>query len=91
MRRAQSEALLAMLYEHQYLPEFQVRFKWAPGSIAIWDNFAVQHYAVADYYPMHRLVKRITVKGPETVAARSRTEKLGSPHAEQAGAAQAAE
>lgn len=70
LRRAESDALLAMLFEHQKLPEFQVRFKWQAGSIAIWDNFAVQHYAVADYHPMHRRMRRITVTGREPVAAR---------------------
>ena len=54
---------MAMLIEHQRLHEFQLRFSWQPGSIAMWDNFATQHYALADYYPQMRRMRRITVAG----------------------------
>ncbi|MBT3900412.1 MAG: hypothetical protein HOF32_17125, partial [Gammaproteobacteria bacterium] len=52
---------------------YTCRFKWAPGSIAFWDNRAVQHYAASDYYPHERLLRRVTVSGdkpyykPETI------------------------
>ena len=68
MRKLESERLLQFLYEHTQTPEFTVRFRWKPGSIAIWDNFATQHYALADYYPMHRKMRRITVEGRKTEA-----------------------
>ena len=54
-----SRDLLGMLCRLPQVPERQVRFAWRPGSIAIWDNLATQHYAVNDYltYPrrMHRV------------------------------------
>ena len=34
-----------------------------PGSIAFWDNRAVQHYATSDYYPHRRVLRRVTVSG----------------------------
>ena len=68
MRKLESDRLLQFLYEHIQTPEFTVRFRWKPGSVAIWDNFATQHYALADYYPMHRKMRRITVEGRKTVA-----------------------
>ena len=68
MRKLESDRLLQFLYEHTQTPEFTVRFRWKPGSVAIWDNFATQHYALADYYPMHRKMRRITVEGRKTVA-----------------------
>ena len=68
MRKLESERLLQFLYEYNQAPEFTVRFSWQPGSVAIWDNFATQHYALADYYPMHRKMRRITVEGRKTVA-----------------------
>ena len=34
-----------------------------PGDIAIWDNRATQHYAVADYDDQPRLLHRITIAG----------------------------
>lgn len=52
--------LLAMLFEWIQKPEFGVRFRWAPGSIAIWDNFATQHYAAFDYAPHPRTMHRMT-------------------------------
>ncbi|MEV8563879.1 TauD/TfdA family dioxygenase, partial [Streptomyces sp. NPDC051917] len=44
-------------------PELQVRFRWQPDSIAVWDNIAVQHYAVNDYYPQRRVMERIAIAG----------------------------
>ena len=41
--------LLVYLTHQFYRPENQLRLKWRPGSLAIWDNRAVQHYGVADY------------------------------------------
>ena len=40
--------------------EYQCRFRWAPGSIAFWDNRAVQHYASSDYWPARRVMERAT-------------------------------
>ncbi|MFL2528494.1 MAG: TauD/TfdA dioxygenase family protein, partial [Candidatus Azotimanducaceae bacterium] len=34
----ESVKILEMLWEHAVRPEFTVRFKWEPGSVAFWDN-----------------------------------------------------
>ena len=68
LTKLESDSLLKLLYDHLQKPEFSVRFRWKKGSVAIWDNFATQHYALADYYPMHRRMRRITVKGQKTDA-----------------------
>ena len=47
--------------------ENTVRWTWRHGDIAIWDNRATQHYAVADYDDLPRLMHRITVAGPVPV------------------------
>ena len=44
-------------------PAFQVRFSWQPDSIAFWDNRAVQHIAMWDYFPQVRSGYRVTIKG----------------------------
>jgi Probable taurine catabolism dioxygenase len=44
-------------------PEFCVRLKWEPGTIAVWDNRCTSHYAVADYYPQTRRLQRAAVAG----------------------------
>ena len=41
----ESEALLSFLFAHITKPEFQVRWRWQPNDIAIWDNRVTQHYA----------------------------------------------
>jgi taurine dioxygenase len=59
----ESEELLKLLFKQAAVPEYQVRFKWAPGSIAFWDNRAVQHYAVSDYFPQRRVMERAAILG----------------------------
>ncbi|WP_431682666.1 TauD/TfdA dioxygenase family protein [Kitasatospora sp. KL5] len=60
---AESRELLHLLGLQARIPEFQVRFRWQPDSIAIWDNIATQHYAISDYYPQRRVMERIAVAG----------------------------
>jgi len=43
--------------------ENTVRWQWRPGDLAIWDNRATQHYAVADYDDLPRRLHRVTVAG----------------------------
>lgn len=42
--------LLNYLISQAAIPEYQVRFRWKPGSVAMWDNRCTQHYAVQDYH-----------------------------------------
>jgi taurine dioxygenase len=63
LRRNESDALLNMLFVHIQKPEFQVRWKWKPHSIAFWDNRITQHYAVNDYLPARRVMNRATILG----------------------------
>jgi taurine dioxygenase len=67
LERAESAALLAFLFTHLETPEFQVRFRWAQGSVAFWDNRFTQHYALSDYFPHHRRVRRATILGDRPV------------------------
>lgn len=66
---AESDALLAFLYDHVGTPELTCRFSWRPGSLVFWDNRAVQHKAVFDYYPRRRVGTRVQVCGERPVAA----------------------
>lgn len=59
----ESSSLLHFLYSIIEKPEFCVRLKWEPGTIAIWDNRCTSHYAVADYYPQTRKLQRAAVAG----------------------------
>ena len=55
--------LLRYLVSQAYIPEYQVRWRWKPNSVAIWDNTATQHYAVMDYAPCHRKMERAGIIG----------------------------
>ncbi|CAD6562923.1 TauD/TfdA dioxygenase family protein [Paraburkholderia sabiae] len=55
--------LLRYLISQASIPEYQVRWRWKPNSIAIWDNSATQHYAVMDYPPSHRKMERAGIIG----------------------------
>ena len=59
----ESRELLDELVLQARIPEYQVRFRWQPDSVAIWDNIATQHYAINDYYPQRRVMERIAVAG----------------------------
>jgi taurine dioxygenase len=59
----QSDWVLEQLYAQAAIPEFQCRFRWTPNAIAFWDNRASQHYAASDYFPLPRVMERVTVKG----------------------------
>ncbi len=66
--RKEGAAILELLLDHiATRPEFQVRFKWEKNSVAFWDNRCTQHYAVADYFPQHRLMQRVTIAGDRPV------------------------
>ncbi|PLC07570.1 taurine dioxygenase [Variovorax sp. RO1] len=56
-------ALLQYLISQAAIPEYQVRWRWQPGDVAMWDNRSTQHYAVMDYPPCHRKMERAGIVG----------------------------
>lgn len=58
-----ASALLQYLISQASIPEYQVRWRWTPGSVAIWDNRSTQHYAVQDYWPAVRKMERAGIIG----------------------------
>jgi len=62
MRAEEADPIIDYLRRHSIRPEYLCRFRWEPGSMAIWDNRCVQHYAVPDYNERRRM-HRITIAG----------------------------
>jgi len=63
MRVEESQPLMSFLSQHITQPQFTTRFAWKVGSLAVWDNRCVQHYALNDYPGERREMNRITVAG----------------------------
>jgi len=55
--------LLNYLIARAAIPEYQIRWRWQPNSVAIWDNRCTQHYAVMDYWPAVRKMERAGIVG----------------------------
>ena len=62
-----SADLFQLLQRYVTRLENTVRWSWRDGDVAIWDNRATQHYAVADYDDLPRLLHRITIARPVPV------------------------
>ena len=63
MTEEESAPLLDFLNRHSQRPEFQIRFRWRKGSLALWDNRSTQHIAVNDYPGYRRVMDRVTIAG----------------------------
>jgi len=67
LARPESDALLALLHDLATRPEHTCRIRWEPGTLAIWDNRWLQHYAIDDYADHERLMYRVTIRGERPV------------------------
>lgn len=59
----ESAALLDHLYAQAERPEYQCRMSWGDGTLVVWDNRCLQHFAVDDYAGHGRTMHRVTVAG----------------------------
>lgn len=61
----ESRSLLELFFEQLGRPEFTVRFKWEPGSVAFWDNRSAVHLAPRDFQHLDvdRRLYRVTLAG----------------------------
>ena len=69
--KPESDSLLGHLFRNSVNENFTWRLKWAPGTLAIWDNRSTQHFALNDYHGQRREMVRTSVKGDKPKAARA--------------------
>lgn len=63
LNREDSARIFSLLQDHITKPENTVRWRWNPGDVAIWDNRATQHRAIADFGKQRRWLRRATIAG----------------------------
>ena len=68
LNRDDSNRVFQILQDQITKPENTVRWRWQPGDVAIWDNRATQHRAIADFGKQKRHLRRATIAGSVPVA-----------------------
>jgi taurine dioxygenase len=61
MTEEESRPLIQFLQAHCTRPEFTARLRWETGTVTIWDNRCVQHFAINDYHGQRRVMWRLPV------------------------------
>ncbi|WP_197496625.1 TauD/TfdA family dioxygenase [Mycobacterium sp. 1274761.0] len=80
---AESAAMLNLFQTRITKLENTIRWDWRPGDLAIWDNRATQHYAVADYDKQFRMLHRVTLAGDIPVGIDGRSSRVNAGDASQ--------
>ncbi|MBV1906543.1 MAG: TauD/TfdA family dioxygenase [Pseudomonadales bacterium] len=79
----EGQKILEMLWEQAIRPEYTVRFKWEPGSVAFWDNRSTAHLAPADIFDseFERQFYRVTLVGESHTAVSGESSRsiVGKP------------
>ncbi len=63
---ADSAYLLGLFGRQVTRLENTVRWRWAPGDLAVWDNRATQRYLIEDYGDLPRRMHRVEGRGAAT-------------------------
>ncbi len=71
-----SRYLFEVFQNHITQWENIVRWRWAVGDVAIWDNRATQHRAINDYGDALRVASRVTIEGDIPVGVDGRPSQV---------------
>lgn len=66
---ADGQRVLHALHHRIDDPEVQVRWRWAAGDVAIWDETSTCHRALTDHAPQRRTMRRCTTTGGRPIPA----------------------
>jgi taurine dioxygenase len=74
----ESRLILGYLFDEITRPEYTVRFRWEPGSVAFWDNRATSHLGPQDlgHLDVERVLHRVTLIGEVPVGPDGRESDL---------------
>jgi taurine dioxygenase len=61
MGAGESQRIVNYLLDAINRPDHQVRLRWRPNTIAIWDNWGSQHHAAGDHPTYRRVMRRVAV------------------------------
>jgi taurine dioxygenase len=64
LSHAESDVLLRYLVGWATQERFTVRYRWTPGTVAMWDNRCTQHFVLHDFEG-ERVIQRVTVLGDD--------------------------
>lgn len=78
MNPSESDAVLRYLTRWVQNPRFTVRYRWTPGTVAMWDNRCTQHFVLNDFEG-ERVIQRVTVMGDKPRGAAPRWEPWVRP------------
>ncbi|MDA0791304.1 MAG: TauD/TfdA family dioxygenase [Proteobacteria bacterium] len=78
MNATESDMLLGYLTRWVTNPRFTVRYRWTPGTIAMWDNRCTQHFVLNDFEG-ERVIQRVTVMGDQVEGTGPRFEPWVRP------------
>jgi taurine dioxygenase len=67
MTEDETGPLLKYLQQHAVNPSFTCRMSYRKGSLTMWDNRCVQHFAINDYAGYRRVMHRVQVGGAPPV------------------------
>lgn len=67
-----SASVIGLVQDQVTQVENTVRWRWAPGDVAVWDNRATQHRVVHDFGDQARRLHRVTIAGDVPVGVDGR-------------------
>ncbi|KAM9918323.1 hypothetical protein OXX80_012995, partial [Metschnikowia pulcherrima] len=81
LKDEESEHLLNFLYKHiESAHDLQLRAKWEPNTVVVWDNRRTVHSAIVDWdAPVSRHAVRVTPQAERPTAS---LEQLNRPNPE---------